>query len=207
MRENMKTILSGIRAINFKGKLTPFGFTTDEIAEVIEEDMAFVRVAEEEEKKLPKTTAEEREMMLIKDEVISEENAWEKKRTYLKDEYEKVAKEYFEAKHAGGLTKEHEAQKNRKKFDYEVRTYRTEYDKKHYTEEEIIRADGVELDRFIKVDSRGFCCCPFHHEKKPSMHITKNMFYCFGCGEKGKAIKFIMKTQGLNFQDAIKSLL
>jgi len=48
------------------------------------------------------------------------------------------------------------------------------------------------------------CCCPFHKEKTPSFKINnkKNKFKCFGCGETGDAIDFIMKIESINFVDA-----
>ena len=49
-------------------------------------------------------------------------------------------------------------------------------------------------------------CCPFHKEKTPSFSVsqTKQFFKCFGCGEAGNAIGFIMKYLGLEFPDAVK---
>lgn len=51
-------------------------------------------------------------------------------------------------------------------------------------------------------------CCPFHHEKTPSFNIneTKGFYHCFGCGESGDAIKFVMKMDGLTFVEAVKKL-
>ncbi len=51
-------------------------------------------------------------------------------------------------------------------------------------------------------------CCPFHHEKTPSFHINRSrgFYHCFGCGESGDAIKFVMKQEGLPFIDAVKKL-
>lgn len=47
--------------------------------------------------------------------------------------------------------------------------------------------------------------CPFHNEKTPSFTVSesKNIFHCFGCGESGNAIKFIMKKENLDFTSAI----
>ena len=51
-------------------------------------------------------------------------------------------------------------------------------------------------------------CCPFHHEKTPSFNINQNkgFYHCFGCGESGDAIKFVMKMDGLTFPEAAKKL-
>ena len=51
-------------------------------------------------------------------------------------------------------------------------------------------------------------CCPFHNEKTPSFIIndSKGYYHCFGCGESGDAIKFVQKTDGLTFVEAVKKL-
>ena len=51
-------------------------------------------------------------------------------------------------------------------------------------------------------------CCPFHNEKTPSFNINvaKGFYHCFGCGESGDAIKFVMKQDGLSFVEAVKKL-
>ena len=50
--------------------------------------------------------------------------------------------------------------------------------------------------------------CPFHNEKTPSFTVNdkKGFFHCFGCGEHGDAIGFVMKTEGLGFPDAVEKL-
>ncbi len=51
-------------------------------------------------------------------------------------------------------------------------------------------------------------CCPFHREKTPSFNVNPNMqiFKCFGCGEGGDVISFVMKHQGLDFMAAVRLL-
>lgn len=50
--------------------------------------------------------------------------------------------------------------------------------------------------------------CPFHNEKTPSFMVSeqKQIFNCFGCGEKGDAIKFVERYYGLSFMDAVEKL-
>lgn len=50
--------------------------------------------------------------------------------------------------------------------------------------------------------------CPFHHEKTPSFSVSseKQIYRCFGCGEAGNVITFVMKSKNLPFIDAIKYL-
>jgi DNA primase len=50
--------------------------------------------------------------------------------------------------------------------------------------------------------------CPFHNEKTPSFSVSqsKQLFHCFGCGEGGDVISFIMKIENLSFVEAVKFL-
>ncbi len=50
--------------------------------------------------------------------------------------------------------------------------------------------------------------CPFHNEKTPSFSVypPKQMFHCFGCGEGGNVISFVMKYENVSFQEAVKIL-
>src|ERR687893_2674466 len=50
--------------------------------------------------------------------------------------------------------------------------------------------------------------CPFHDERTPSFGIdpVKKLFHCFGCGEGGSEVDFMMKLDGLDFKSAIEYL-
>lgn len=67
------------------------------------------------------------------------------------------------------------------------------------------------IGRRIKVTRAGHeykACCPFHHEKTPSFTINndKQFYHCFGCGEHGSVIDFVIKHDNIGFMDAIKML-
>ena len=50
--------------------------------------------------------------------------------------------------------------------------------------------------------------CPFHSEKTPSFTVSesKQIFHCFGCGEGGDGLKFIMMKENLDFINSVKFL-
>ena len=50
--------------------------------------------------------------------------------------------------------------------------------------------------------------CPFHNEKTPSFTVDdkKQLFHCFGCGEGGDVVSFIMHKEGLSYIDSMKFL-
>lgn len=50
--------------------------------------------------------------------------------------------------------------------------------------------------------------CPFHEEKSPSFTVStrKQMYYCFGCGAGGNAIKFLMELDKSSFADVVLDL-
>jgi DNA primase len=74
------------------------------------------------------------------------------------------------------------------------------------------RVDIVELaSEFLTLKKTGrnyLGLCPFHQEKTPSFTVNreKQIFYCFGCGEGGNAISFLMKISNKSFPEAIKEL-
>jgi DNA primase len=50
--------------------------------------------------------------------------------------------------------------------------------------------------------------CPFHDEKSPSFNVrsTHGTFHCFGCGEGGDVIAFVMKIDHLSFVESVERL-
>jgi DNA primase len=67
------------------------------------------------------------------------------------------------------------------------------------------------VGRHVRLSRRGrdlWGCCPFHNEKTPSFHVLpdKGFYHCFGCGQHGNAIDFIMAIEGLEFGPALERL-
>lgn len=60
------------------------------------------------------------------------------------------------------------------------------------------------LVQLKKQGSNYWCCCPFHHEKTPSMCINANhqYFKCFSCDAKGDVIEFVKRYKSLDFKEA-----
>ncbi len=81
-----------------------------------------------------------------------------------------------------------------------------------FIDELLARTDIVDLvNRYVPLKRKGgnhWACCPFHHEKTPSFSVTqdKQFFKCFGCGEGGNAIHFLMKIENLPYMDAMRKL-
>jgi DNA primase len=64
---------------------------------------------------------------------------------------------------------------------------------------------------FVKLTKKGVNytgLCPFHNEKTPSFIVspTKNLYKCFGCGEGGNSVSFLMKSQNMSYPEALKHL-
>jgi DNA primase len=76
----------------------------------------------------------------------------------------------------------------------------------------IDRADIVEVvGRRVQLKKAGKefkACCPFHDEKTPSFTVspTKGFYHCFGCGEHGNAVDFLMQYDHMDFVEAVESL-
>lgn len=69
-------------------------------------------------------------------------------------------------------------------------------------------AKAVSLDRFLKFNQQNFARCPFHNEKTPSLHwFGDNRWHCFGCGEGGDVVDFILKRDNCSMAEAIDTLL
>lgn len=50
--------------------------------------------------------------------------------------------------------------------------------------------------------------CPFHDERTPSFHVRPQMgtYHCFGCGESGDVISFVMEMDHTSFTETVEKL-
>jgi DNA primase len=50
--------------------------------------------------------------------------------------------------------------------------------------------------------------CPFHNEKTPSFTVSsdKQFYHCFGCGESGTPLTFLMEHDRMEFVEAVEAL-
>jgi DNA primase len=50
--------------------------------------------------------------------------------------------------------------------------------------------------------------CPFHNERTPSFHVSvgKGIFKCFGCGQGGDSVRFIMEHEKATYPEALRYL-
>ena len=58
----------------------------------------------------------------------------------------------------------------------------------------------------IGVERGGFCICPFHTEKTPSLKIYSEPgrgFYCYACNTGGSVIDFVMLLFKIGFRQAV----
>lgn len=69
----------------------------------------------------------------------------------------------------------------------------------------ILQAEGVELKQRGKYF---WGLCAFHPEKTPSFCINpeRQRWKCFGCGEQGDVVDFVMRLKGISFPYALQYL-
>ena len=75
--------------------------------------------------------------------------------------------------------------------------------------------DAAKIDEvvgdFVSLRKRGanlVGLCPFHNEKTGSFNVSpaRGIFKCFGCGEGGNAVRFLMLHEHLSYPDALRYL-
>ena len=58
----------------------------------------------------------------------------------------------------------------------------------------------------LKVNHNGMACCPFHHDRHPSLKLNEDYFFCFGCGAKGDVIDLVARMFELSGYEAAQKL-
>ena len=69
--------------------------------------------------------------------------------------------------------------------------------------------DVVSKDVILKKTGGNYWgLCPFHKEKTPSFSVNpaKGIYKCFGCGEGGDALTYLLKTRGVTFKELVTEL-
>ena len=81
------------------------------------------------------------------------------------------------------------------------------------TVDQILQTARIEevVGEFVTLKKKGmnmWGLCPFHNEKTPSFSVnpSRNIFVCFGCGEKGNAAHFLMKHEHYSYWEALRYL-
>lgn len=85
----------------------------------------------------------------------------------------------------------------------------------HVSIERVVRDHIEGWDRTKSLPSQGdyWACCPLHQEATPSFHVRERVsgkkggrFKCFGCGESGNVIDFLMAKTGMSYVDVVVRL-
>ena len=81
------------------------------------------------------------------------------------------------------------------------------------TIDQIIESAQVEevVGEFVTLKKRGsnyIGLCPFHNEKTPSFSVSpsKGIYKCFGCGQAGNSVKFLMDHEHYSYPEALRYL-
>jgi len=74
------------------------------------------------------------------------------------------------------------------------------------------KIDIVEfISSYVKLKKQGqnyVGLCPFHQEKTPSFVVspTRQLYHCFGCGQSGDIVTFLMHIENMSFKEAVTTL-
>ena len=81
------------------------------------------------------------------------------------------------------------------------------------TVDQIIETAQIEevVGEFVNLKKKGanlWGLCPFHNEKTPSFSVApaKGIYKCFGCGEGGNSVNFIMAHEAMSYPEALRYL-
>jgi len=58
----------------------------------------------------------------------------------------------------------------------------------------------------LPMDASGHVSCPFHDDPQPSCKIYSDHWHCFGCGERGGRMDWLMRVEGMTKAEALAAL-
>ena len=58
----------------------------------------------------------------------------------------------------------------------------------------------------IRADGHGMAKCPFHDDRRPSLKLNPEFYYCFGCGASGDVTDLVSGLYGLSPYEAAKKI-
>lgn len=67
------------------------------------------------------------------------------------------------------------------------------------------------INSYVSLKKKGntyTACCPFHNEKTPSFHVSreKQLYHCFGCGAAGTVYTFLQQYENYTFPESVEYL-
>lgn len=67
------------------------------------------------------------------------------------------------------------------------------------------------INSYVSLKKKGSdysACCPFHNEKTPSFHVSreKQLYHCFGCGAAGTVYTFLQQYENYTFPESVEFL-
>lgn len=159
----------------------------------------------------------------IPDSLLTEDERFESKSRILLKKYEETIRGYAQAKNVAqqalqrftGASLEFVKAMDSdwlEEWSHAVAKTRFAYERHHalrkdnLTPHEIETARIYPIGKIHPVPRNNFIYCLWHSEKTPSLHITKNLYYCHGCGAGGDVISFIQKRDNLSFVEAVRKL-
>ena len=77
--------------------------------------------------------------------------------------------------------------------------------KREVSIQRLAEARGIQL---VRKGKSLMGLCPFHEDHNPSLSIdpAENRWHCFGCGQKGDVIEWVMRAEGVSFNHAVELL-
>jgi hypothetical protein len=171
------------------------GDNEDEVHEYLDEEQRAYEMAERHyyQVELPKV----REELQLMKEDFPEEERNRMRREYLLDRIKELKKEYLKTQDKKIGKKLHQLMTEAKIFMHPD---------KGVSPDQIAKARQYPLKELVR-HKNYMAQCPFHNDRKPSMNIRNNFFYCHACGESGDVIDFVRKRDGLSFKQAVIKLL